>query len=95
MAKKSFEQALTELEKTVESLEQGDLSLDDSLKQFEQGVKLARFLREELNQAEKKIEILLKKQEGEIQAEDFELEKEGEPEVPSGEEDPDNSSSLF
>ena len=59
MNKMSFEKALSELEETVEKLEKGDLSLDESLDLFEKGVSLAKFLRAELDKAEKKIEILL------------------------------------
>jgi len=71
MERMNFEKALTELEATVEKLESGSLSLDDSLGLFEQGVKLAKYLRKELDKAEKKIEILLKDEEGQIKAEPF------------------------
>lgn len=56
-----FESSLTELEAIVEQLEQGDLSLDDSLKQFERGVQLTRVCQGALKQAEQKVEILLRK----------------------------------
>jgi len=56
----NFEKALADLEAVVEKLEKGGLSLNDSLAQFEKGVKLARFLREELDKAEKKVEIFLR-----------------------------------
>ncbi len=56
-----FEQALAELEQTVERLEQGDLPLEDALKQFERGISLARACQEALKQAEQKVEILLQK----------------------------------
>ena len=71
MSEPGFEKSLAELEDIVEKLEKGGLALNDSLKLFEKGVKLARFLREELEKAEKKIEILLKNAEGEIEAEPF------------------------
>jgi len=74
MAELSFEKALEDLEKIVEKLEKGGLSLNESLSQFEKGVKLARFLREELEKAEKKTEILLKDEKGETKAGPFELE---------------------
>jgi exodeoxyribonuclease VII small subunit len=77
MTSLSFEKALEDLEKIVEKLEKGGLSLSDSLALFEKGVKLARFLREELGKAEKKVEILLKDEKGELKEEPFELEKEG------------------
>ena len=75
MATLSFEKALEDLEKIVEKLEKGGLSLSESLALFEKGVKLARFLREELEKAEKKVELLLKDEKGEIKNEPFELEK--------------------
>ena len=71
-----FEQALAELEKAVEKLESGGLSLSESLALFEKGVKLARFLRAELDKAEKKVEILLKDEKGEIRARPFDLDEE-------------------
>lgn len=77
MPEQNFEKAIIDLEKIVEKLEKGDLSLNESLAQFEKGVKLARFLREELDKAEKKIEILLKDEKGEIQAESFSPSEEG------------------
>jgi len=88
----NFEKALKDLETTVEKLEQGDLSLDESLKHFEKGVKLARFLRKELEKAEKKVEILLKDEEGKVSAESFEAEKEKDlsSEEKKDQEDPDN-----
>jgi exodeoxyribonuclease VII small subunit len=55
----TFESSLTSLEKIVRKLEQGDLSLEESLKLFEDGVKLSRDCQERLNQAERRIEILL------------------------------------
>jgi exodeoxyribonuclease VII small subunit len=54
-----FEQSITELESIVTHLEKGELSLEESLKQFEQGVTLAQKCQETLNQAEQKIEHLL------------------------------------
>ena len=62
--KSNFEASLSELEKIVRELEQGDLSLEESLKLFENGVKLSRQCQERLNQAERRIEILLKDEEG-------------------------------
>ena len=62
--KNSFEESLTTLEKIVRELEQGDLSLEDSLKLFENGVKLSRECQERLNQAERRIEVLLKDENG-------------------------------
>jgi len=59
-----FEASLAELEAIVEKLERGDLSLDDSLKQFERGVQLTRSCQIALTQAEQKVEILLRKSGG-------------------------------
>jgi exodeoxyribonuclease VII small subunit len=53
-----FEQSLTELEEIVRQLEKGELSLEESLKQFESGIGLARRCQEVLNNAEQKIELL-------------------------------------
>ncbi len=66
MAKRSkkipdFETALAELESLVEQMEQGDLSLDESLKQFERGVQLTRACQTALKDAEQKVQILLEK----------------------------------
>lgn len=57
----SFEKKLTTLESLIEKLEQGDLPLEQALKQFEQGVQLARQCQEELKGAEQKVQILLQK----------------------------------
>lgn len=53
-----FEQSITVLEDIVKQLEQGDLTLEESLKQFEKGIGLARVCQNTLNQAEQKIETL-------------------------------------
>lgn len=54
----NFEQSISELEHIVKQLEQGELSLEDSLKQFEQGINLARTCQDALKNAEQKIELL-------------------------------------
>lgn len=54
-----FEQALADLEQLVTTMETGDLPLEESLKAFEQGVKLTRECQAALQQAEQKVEILL------------------------------------
>lgn len=61
---KTFEASLQELEKIVRRLEDGDLPLEESLKLFENGVRLSRECQERLNQAERRIEILLKDEDG-------------------------------
>lgn len=63
MAKKpenlSFEESLNELEQIVTELEQGEVSLDDALKQFERGISLVRSSQSKLEQAQQKVAILL------------------------------------
>ncbi len=54
----TFEESLAELEKLVETLEKGELSLEDSLKSFERGVELTRTCQEALKTAEHKVRIL-------------------------------------
>jgi len=66
-----FESALAELEALVEKMEQGDLSLDDSLRQFERGVQLTRSCQQALKDAEQKVQVLLEK-DGQITLEPFE-----------------------
>lgn len=58
--KQSFESAMERLEKIVESLEQGQVPLDESLKLFEEGVKLSRLCYSRLEEIERKIEVLTK-----------------------------------
>jgi len=70
-----FEKALADLERVVDELEKGGLSLNESLARFERGVRLSRFLRNELDKAEKKIEILLKDDKGGVHPESFSLEE--------------------
>jgi len=89
MKELSFEKALTELENIVEKMERGDLSLNESLALFERGVQLARFMRGEIETAEKKIEILLKDEKGGVKSKSFNLNEEESP----SEESEENSSS--
>lgn len=65
-----FEDCLQQLETIVEQLERGDLSLEQSLVLFEQGMKLSNSCRQELESAEGKVEMLLK-QNGKVQAVPF------------------------
>lgn len=66
MSKKemNFETALVQLEKAVQALEKGELTLDETIAHFEDGVKMVRICRQKLGEAEKKIEILRQKDEG-------------------------------
>ena len=70
-----FEKKLDRLEKIVQKMEAGELSLDQSLKMFEEGVKLSRECHDQLDQAEQKVQVLLEMDdEGEAITEDFEEE---------------------
>ncbi|MCX4025970.1 exodeoxyribonuclease VII small subunit [Endozoicomonas sp. SM1973] len=60
-ASTSFEESLTALETLVEQLESGELSLEDSLQAFEQGIKLTRECQQSLTKAEQKVNLLLEK----------------------------------
>jgi exodeoxyribonuclease VII small subunit len=84
MSEPKFEKDLEQLEGIVEALEQGELSLDESLKKFEEGIRLAKRCEKALTNAEKKIELLTKNAEGEVEAEPYgeegaEAQKEGKP----------------
>ena len=70
----NFEEALEELERLVSSMEEGELSLEDSMKAFEKGIKLTRECQTALQKAEQKVQILLNDS-GETQA--FDVEDEG------------------
>ena len=74
MTNLTFEKALADLEQIVAKLEKGGISLNESLALFEKGVKMSRFLRGELDKAERKVEILLKDEKGKLKAGDFEAE---------------------
>lgn len=67
---KTFEETLKELETVVINLEKGDLSLDEAIKNFEKGMALSKECNERLDEAEKKINILVKK-DNEIVEENF------------------------
>lgn len=61
-----FEKSLAQLEDIVETLEEGNLSLDDSLKSFEQGIKITRQCQDALKQAEQRVQLLSQDANGEI-----------------------------
>jgi exodeoxyribonuclease VII small subunit len=71
-----FETALKKLEEIVKKLENGELSLDSALELFEEGVKLSRFCHSKLEEAERRVEILLKNDSGQMRAVPFESEDE-------------------
>jgi len=74
--KGDFERSLVRLEEVVKRLESPELSLDEAMKLFEEGVKLSRECQKQLEEAEGRVEILLKKADGKIVAEPFEPEDE-------------------
>lgn len=67
----NFEENMENLEKIVQELEKGELNLDDSIKKFEEGMNLSKKCNEILEEAEKKITILIKKDD-KLEEEDFE-----------------------
>ncbi len=66
-----FEDTLSNLEGIVKKLESGELSLEESLVAFEEGTKLSRICSKQLDAAEKKIEILVKGEDGKLETESF------------------------
>jgi len=69
--KEKFEEALQKLEAIVAKMEEGDLSLEEALKEFEEGVRLAKFCTGKLDEAERKVEKLIRDQAGKIQTTPF------------------------
>ena len=66
-----FEEAIADLAQVVEQLESGDLSLEDSLAAFEKGVGLVRYCNQKLSEVEKKVELLVKDRQGQLQLKAF------------------------
>jgi len=60
MAKEKFEEALGRLEELVKKMEAGDMTLEESLKAFEEGTRLARFCAKKLDEAERRVDLLLR-----------------------------------
>jgi exodeoxyribonuclease VII small subunit len=71
MAEIKFEDALKKLEKIVTDLEDGSLSLDDALGRYEEGIKLSRLCAKKLELAKKKVEILMKSEDGSVELKPF------------------------
>jgi exodeoxyribonuclease VII small subunit len=69
----TFEESLKQLEGIVAQLERGDLPLEDSIKMFEEGMRLSAQCKHELDSAESKVQILLKQRDGALKAEPFPL----------------------
>ena len=76
-ADKQFEDALQDLEGLVDKLDAGDLSLEESLRAFEDGVALVRFLEEKLTEVEKRVEVLTRDNSGLFQTHNLEPDEEG------------------
>lgn len=73
MKKKSFEQAISELEEVVAKLEKGDLPLDESIEFFQKGMELSKYCSNRLDEIEKRISILIEDENGEIKEEAFDI----------------------
>ncbi|HXN07839.1 MAG TPA: exodeoxyribonuclease VII small subunit [Nitrospiria bacterium] len=71
--KMNFEEAMARLEEIVKNLEKGDLPLDKAMTSFEEGVKLSKVCLDQLEKADRKVEILLQGRDGQKKAEPFEI----------------------
>jgi exodeoxyribonuclease VII small subunit len=85
MVMAGFEEHLTQLETVVERLERGDLTLEESVRLFEEGMKLSQACKEELEQAEGRIQVLVEGKGGSMQAVD--MERDEEDEIATGEDE--------
>jgi len=72
MAEIKFEEAIKKLEKIVSDLEKGELSLDDALKKYQEGIEMSRVCAQKLDSAKKKIDALSKNKKGEFELKPFE-----------------------
>ena len=77
MAQLKFETSMTRLESIVTELEKGDLALEEALKGFEEGVRLSKGCLKMLEEAERKVEVLLKSKDGKKKAHPFEFGEKG------------------
>jgi exodeoxyribonuclease VII small subunit len=66
-----FEEALARLEEIVKKMEDGDLTLEESLDAFEEGIKLSRFCTKKLDEAERRVEMLLKDEDENVEIKPF------------------------
>ena len=71
---KSFENSMNELREIVDKLQSGNLSLEDSIKLFQEGTKLISYSHKKLDEIQKKVKILTEEKDGEITTQDFETE---------------------
>lgn len=76
MPEKKFEEAMQRLEEIVQSLDNGDLPLEESLKIFEEGMKLVGFCNSKLDEAEKKVSLLVKESDGQLKEKPFDEDEE-------------------
>jgi exodeoxyribonuclease VII small subunit len=74
MSKEKFEESLEKLEEIVRRMEAGEMTLEESLKAFEEGIKLSRLCAKKLDEADRRVELLLR-EEGELVARPFEGEE--------------------
>ena len=74
---KDFESSLKSLEDIVTKLEGGDLTLDRALELFEEGIRISRFCNSKLEEAERKVEVLIKTADGALKEEPFSEDSEG------------------
>ena len=71
MPKKTFEQAMRQIDKIVQELESGDLALEKAMQRFEEGIKLSKFCSAKLDETEKKITLLTGSADGTVQETPF------------------------
>ena len=75
MKEETFEEAIKKLEEVVNKLENGGLNLEDAISNFEEGIKLSKIATAKLDEAEKKINILLTNENGNLEEKEFEVEE--------------------
>ena len=78
MAKKTFEQAMKQLEQIVQDLDSGDMPLEKAIKTFEEGIQLSKFCSEKLDETEKRITILMQRDNGKVSEAPFPSENDDE-----------------
>ena len=78
MTKLSFEKALEQLEQIVRDMESGNLSLENALKKFEEGTRLAKFCSQKLDETERKITLLMTHADGSTEGKQFDIENDSE-----------------
>lgn len=77
MAEPKFETSLQRLEEIVQRLESGDMPLEESIRVFEEGMKLVAFCSQKLDEAEKKVTLLMSRQDGEVEEAPFDPDNQG------------------